>query len=97
MTFGEIVKKAREGRFSQKDLGEQIGVWDTYVGQIEKGDKIPSDEICIRLARALELDERRLLLLAYRERASNPINSQAIFGRDNLLSERVPSAQRMKS
>lgn len=69
-TFGEIIREAREGRFSQKELGDLIGVWDTYVGQIEKGDKIPSDEICVRLAKVLELDERNLLLVAYRERAS---------------------------
>lgn len=72
MTFGDTIKQARKGRFSQKQLGAEIGVWDTYIGQIEKGGKIPSDEICIKLARVLGLDERKLLLMAYQERASGP-------------------------
>jgi transcriptional regulator with XRE-family HTH domain len=72
MTLGELVKKAREEHsLSQKELGEQIGVWDTYIGQIEKGEKIPSDEICVKLAHVLLLDERKLLLLAYKNRASD--------------------------
>lgn len=95
-TFGEIIRQGREGRFSQKELGDQIGVWDTYVGQIEKGDKIPSDEICIRLAKALELSEKSLLLIAYRERASE--HAQELFDQmerimndpvvDRILSEK---------
>ena len=71
MTFGELIKKTREEHaLSQKELGEATGVWDTYIGQIEKGEKIPSDEICVKLAHALTLDERKILLLAYKNRAS---------------------------
>lgn len=70
LTFGEVIKRARKGQFSQKELGAEIGVWDTYVGQIEKGDKVPSDEVCVKLAEVLNLDVQKLLLLAYERRAS---------------------------
>lgn len=87
-TFGETIRQAREGRFSQKEIGNQIGVWDTYIGQIEKGEKIPSDEICIGLARALDLDETALLLTAYRERASG--QARDLFDRmERILSDPV--------
>lgn len=78
MTFGDMIKVARKGKFSQKQLGAEVGVWDTYIGQIEKGGKIPSDEICIKLAHVLGLDERKLLLMAYQERAAGP--AAALFG-----------------
>ena len=45
MTLGEIIREERKNRFSQRELGDRIGVWDTYIGQIEKDGKIPSDEI----------------------------------------------------
>ena len=72
MTFGDMIKQARKGVLSQKQLGAEVGVWDTYIGQIEKGGKIPSDEICLKLADVLGLDKRKLLLMAYRERATGP-------------------------
>ena len=72
MTFGDMIKQARKGVLSQKQLGAEVGVWDTYIGQIEKGGKIPSDEICLKLADVLGLDKRKLLLTAYRERATGP-------------------------
>jgi transcriptional regulator with XRE-family HTH domain len=45
------------------------GVWPTYVGQIEKGEKVPSDGLCLRLADVLGLDGQQVLLAAYADRA----------------------------
>ncbi|HID09857.1 MAG TPA: XRE family transcriptional regulator [Candidatus Latescibacteria bacterium] len=70
MRLGQMIKQARKGRFNQKQLGETVGVWDTYIGQIEKGEKVPSDELCLKLAKVLGLDPQRMLLMAYIERAS---------------------------
>lgn len=56
---------------SQGKLGEQLGVWNTYVGQIEKGDKAASDELCIKLAKVLKLDVMDLLLARYQARADS--------------------------
>lgn len=69
MRFGEMIKRARKDRFSQQTLGERIGVWGTYIGQIEKGERVPSDERCLQLAEVLDLDSQKLLITAYRERA----------------------------
>ncbi len=77
--FSSMIKEGRaRGHFSQRQLGEQIqtakspnGVWNTYVGQIEKGEKVPSDEIVLKLAEVLELNTSEVLLAAYRARADS--------------------------
>jgi len=70
MKFADMVREARNrGRVSQRQLGQQLGVWNTYVGQIEKGEKVPSDDMCARLAKELQLDTEELLLAAYQARA----------------------------
>jgi transcriptional regulator with XRE-family HTH domain len=75
--FGSLIRTQRQAAgISQKALGQRIitkkkpdGVWATYIGQLEKGDKVPSAEICIAIARALEVDPYFMLALAFRERA----------------------------
>ena len=77
--FANMIKEGRtRGRFSQRQLGERVqtakspnGVWNTYVGQIEKGEKVPSDEIVLKLAEVLELSTSEVLLAAYRARADS--------------------------
>lgn len=92
MRFGDTIKRARKDRFSQQTLGEQIGVWGTYIGQIEKGERVPSDEICLQLAKVLNLDPQKLLISAYRERAQTK-EAQHLFAlmdkmmTDPLISE----------
>jgi transcriptional regulator with XRE-family HTH domain len=62
MRFADMIKDARlDERISQRALAEQLktaqkpdGVWATYVGQIEKGEKVPSDEVCVKLAEVLK-------------------------------------------
>lgn len=77
-TPGETIKQGRERlNMSQKELGGRVGVWDTYIGQIEKGEKIPSDELCLKIAQALELKGQDLLLCAYIERTRG--ETRALF------------------
>jgi len=76
--LGETVKQNRERlKMSQKSLGQTVGVWDTYIGQIEKGGKIPSDELCVKIAQTLRLDPPDLLLCAYIDRSKG--ESKAMF------------------
>jgi transcriptional regulator with XRE-family HTH domain len=81
MAFAELIKKARKRlRLSQASLGGEIGVWNTYVGQIEKGEKVPSDEVVIKLAKVLDLNLNELLLSAYKAKADST-EAQNLFAR----------------
>ncbi len=92
MRFGKIIKHARNGRFSQRALGKSIGVWDTYIGQIEKGERIPSDDRCQLLAKALDLDPQRLLFSAYKERAQKTPEGRKLFTQmEKLMTDPVIS------
>lgn len=92
MRLGEIIKRARNGRFSQRALGKNIGVWDTYIGQIEKGERIPSDDRCQLLAKALDLAPQTLLFLAYKERAQKTPEGRKLFSQmEKLLTDPVIS------
>ena len=92
MRFGEIIKSARSGRFSQQALGEIIGVWGTYIYQLEKGERIPSDDVCTNLAKALDLDPQLLLFLAYKERAQKTPDGRRLFAQmEKLMTDPVIS------
>jgi transcriptional regulator with XRE-family HTH domain len=77
--LAEMVRAARKAKgLSQGAVARRLttekkprGVWPTYVGQIEKGEKVPSDEVCLKLAEVLELETRQVLLAAYAARAES--------------------------
>lgn len=91
MRFGDTIKRARKDRFSQQTLGEQIGVWGTYIGQIEKGERVPSDELCLQLAKVLDLEPQKLLISAYRERAQTKEAQQLFAQMEKLMADPVIS------
>ncbi len=74
-SFGEVVRRAREVKgLTQKELAKNCDdISGMYISQIESGQRVPRMKICRRLAQALDLDERRLLLLAYRSNAPKEI------------------------
>jgi transcriptional regulator with XRE-family HTH domain len=67
--FGQRLRELRKAKnLSQRTLGSQVGVSFTYISKVENekldfGD-YPSEELICRLARALEVDEEDLLILA---------------------------------
>lgn len=79
MQLAEMVLAARKAKgLSQGMVASQLttkkkprGVWPTYVGQIEKGEKVPSDEVCLKLAEVLSLEVKQVLLAAYSARAES--------------------------
>ena len=87
MQFAEMIKEARlQAQLSQQRLAGQLvtarnpkGVWSTYIGQIEKGEKFPSDEVCLKLAEVLELDSNRVLIAAYEAKATSE-EGRALYG-----------------
>ena len=77
-TFGSLIAlRRKELNLSQRALAEKIkteskpsGVWSTYIGQVEKGDRVPSSEVCEALAEILQLNPLLLLALVYKFKAS---------------------------
>ena len=76
MRFGDRVRALRTAMgFSQRALGERVGVSFTYISKVENGKldfgDYPSEDLIRRLAAALDADEEELLLLA--EKIPEPI------------------------
>jgi XRE family transcriptional regulator, regulator of sulfur utilization len=52
--FGAGIRGLRtEREWTQEDLADAAGLTATYVGQIERGDKVPSLTVLMQLARGL--------------------------------------------
>ena len=69
-----IVYNARKTiGLSQNALGEATGVWGTYISQIEKGTRLPSDEVLGLLSKVLNLDLELVMVTVYYERADTPV------------------------
>lgn len=60
--FARAVCEAREAKhWSQEKVAELANISTRWYQQIEKGDVSAGFEICVRVARALELDLNQLL------------------------------------
>lgn len=61
-TIGENIKQVRkEKRMTQKELGETIGISNTYLSDIEIGRTNPSIKTLKRIAKGLEVSYVELL------------------------------------
>jgi transcriptional regulator with XRE-family HTH domain len=61
--FGARVRELRLARsWTQEDLADAAALTATYVGQVERGDKVPSLSVVLRLARALSVTPAELLV-----------------------------------
>ena len=62
--IGEVVRVTRIANdFTTKDLSEKSQVSKSYINEIEKGKKNPSDNILNKLSEGFNLDIEDLLLL----------------------------------
>ncbi|HXH39317.1 MAG TPA: helix-turn-helix transcriptional regulator [Thermoanaerobaculia bacterium] len=60
--FGASVRRVRkEYEWTQEDLADRAGLTTTYVGQVERGDKVPSLTVVLKLAHALGVLPAELL------------------------------------
>jgi len=60
--FGATVRRLRTAKgWTQEDLGDAAGLTTTYVGQVERGDKVPSLTVVLKLARGLGVAPTELL------------------------------------
>ena len=59
--FGSTVRRLRADRgWTQEHLAEAAGLTTTYVGQIERGVRVPSLTVILKLARGLALPPNEL-------------------------------------
>lgn len=71
-TFGELVRRRRTSLgLTQRDLARRVGIKAGYVSYLERGGRRPSLKLLERLARTLEIKNRRVMLLAYPEMAES--------------------------
>lgn len=60
--FGKRLTRLRRGRkMTLKQLSSETGLTATYLGQMEKGEVIPSVAVILQISRALEVDSSLLL------------------------------------
>lgn len=60
--FGEAMKRLREKRgFTQETLAHEAGITSSYAGQVERGLRVPSLTVILKIARALKVDAGELL------------------------------------
>ncbi len=60
--LGRVIRRERQDRhLTIKELGDQAGLSEIYVGEIERGQKYPSARVLESLAEALEMDVADLL------------------------------------
>lgn len=69
MTFGERIRELRQGKhLTLRDLAADVNVTFTYLSKIENQKlsygEFPSEEMILKLAKALEADPDELMLLA---------------------------------
>jgi len=60
--FGQTLRLLRTKRgWTQEDLADAAELTATYVGQVERGDKVPSLTVILKLSRALSVAPGELL------------------------------------
>ena len=60
--FGGTIRQLRlERQWTQEDLADAAGLTTTYVGQVERGQKVPSLTVILQLALALRRPPEELL------------------------------------
>ena len=57
--FGERLRQAREAMgWSQGELGEEVGLTQASISQLEKGRRAPTPALVTKLAKALEVERK---------------------------------------
>jgi len=67
MSLGDLLKTRRkERRLTLSDLGAALGLANgNFIGMVERGERMPSDDRLLQVAEVLELDGRELLAMKY--------------------------------
>lgn len=90
--IGSRLRTIRKQRgLTQEKLGELAGVHYSYIGQVERGDKVPSLKTLHKLARALDTDLN--YFLEEQETYYAPSDVDKEIGR--LVKNRPPAEQQL--
>jgi transcriptional regulator with XRE-family HTH domain len=67
-TLGQVLKQRRDAYdYTQRELARKLGVKASHIAYLENGRRRPSLSLLSRIADTLELDKKRLFLLAHPE------------------------------
>ena len=81
LTMGDRIKEARKNkRLTQEQLAERLDISVEFVGQIERGIKLPSMQVFIRLIEALNVSADYLL--------RDSVSTGQLFG-DNEIGRKI--------
>ncbi|MBI4515457.1 MAG: helix-turn-helix domain-containing protein [Deltaproteobacteria bacterium] len=65
LSFGNVIKRRRRQlEQTQAQIAEKVGCRPNYIGYLEVGARHPSPKVVTKLAKALDLDEQEMFLLA---------------------------------
>lgn len=74
LVIPETIKRSRLRKgWTQKKLAEEVKVSGVYISKLEQGVNLPGDELALKLARKLDLDEKDFVSHLFRDRASEDI------------------------
>ncbi|MGN1387595.1 MAG: helix-turn-helix domain-containing protein [Bacillus sp. (in: firmicutes)] len=60
-TIGNELRSLRKAKnLHVKDIAEDVGVSSTYISEIERNNKVPSNELIEKMAQTYNVDEKRL-------------------------------------
>ncbi len=68
-----LARRLSERGWTYEDLARKVGVSGVYISRIVQGKTVPRDDKVLELAKALDLDLERLILLAHWEKAPAPV------------------------
>lgn len=81
LTMGDRIKEARkEQRLTQDQLAERLDVSVEFIGQIERGLKLPSMQVFVKLIEALHVSADYLL--------RDSVSTEQLFG-DRALGRKI--------
>ena len=81
LTMGDRIKEVRrKQKLTQEQLAERLGVSVEFVGQIERGIKLPSMQVFIKLVEALNVSADYLL--------RDSVSTGRLFG-DNSIGRKI--------
>lgn len=91
-SLGHNIRKNRiEAAMSQDELAEKCGCCGSYIGKIENGKSLPSLEMIVKIANALDATVDQLLM------GSSPRTESAIMRDMEERINRLPTATRKEA